>query len=150
MTSTDTKNYAVIQYDGDDANGVASIVGTLIQQNLDGDPDRIDVARRISRPVAIYSTDTDSAATIIFGPAKAIVYNDIVDHPGVTVMATVDQILDVSQLTMNAGGLVPVGFFTRRGLHVIADILRHRLVVRGLLTHTIATLRFISLVSVAS
>ena len=65
-------------------------------------------------------------------------------------MATVDQILDVSQLTMNAGGLVPVGFFTRRGLHVIADILRHRLVVKELLTHTIATLRFISLVSVAS
>jgi hypothetical protein len=150
VTSTNTKNYAVIQYDGDDANGVASIVGTLIEQNLDGDPDRIGAARRISRPVAIYSTDTDSAATIIFGPAEATVYNDIVDHPGVTVMATVEQILDVSQLKMNAGGLVPVGFFTRRGLHVIADILRHRLVVRGLLTHTIATLRFISLVSVAS
>ena len=81
MTSTDTKNYAVIQYDGDDANGVASIVGTLIQQNLDGDPDRIDVARRISRPVAIYSTDTDSAATIIFGPAKATVYNESLITP---------------------------------------------------------------------
>jgi hypothetical protein len=150
MTSTDTKNYAVIQYDGDDANGVASIVGTLIRQNLDGYPARTSVARHISRPVAIYSTDTDTAATIIFGHATATVYNDIVDHPGVTIMATVDQILDVSQLKMNAGGLVPVGFLTRRGLHVIADIVRHRLVVRGLLTHTIATLRFISLVSVAS
>jgi len=64
------------------------------------------------------------------------------------VMASVDQITDVSQLKMRAGGLVPVGFFTKRGLHVLGEIARHKLVVKGLLTHTVTALRFIAMVSV--
>ncbi|MEN0134912.1 MAG: hypothetical protein AAGC80_07175 [Rhodococcus sp. (in: high G+C Gram-positive bacteria)] len=147
MTTVET-GYAVTLYDGQDANGVAGIVGMLLGQNLDNFPARVKFARRISRPVAIYSTDTETACTIIFGSDEAVVYNDIVGKPAVTVMATVDQILDVSQLPMKAGGLVPVGFFTGRGMSVLGQILRHKLVVKGLLTHTVTALRTIALVSV--
>ena len=147
MTTVE-KGYAVTMYDGEDANGVAGIVGMLLEQNLDNFPSRVKFARRISRPVAIYSTDTDTACTIVFGSDEAIVYNDIVGKPAVTVMATVDQILDVSQLPMKAGGLVPVGFFTGRGMSVLGQILQHKLVVKGLLTHTVTALRTIALVSV--
>jgi hypothetical protein len=148
VTTTTATRYTVSLYDGDDANGVANIVGMLIQQNLDQFPERVKVARRIPRPVTVYSTDTDSAATIVFGSDEAVVFNDVVGKPSVTVMATVDQILDVSQLKMNAGGLVPVGFFTKRGMSVLGSILGHKLVVKGLLTHTLTSLRFIALVSV--
>lgn len=148
MTTTTTSSYAVSQYDGEDANGVASIVGMLLQQNLENFPERIKIARRMSRPVTIYSTDTDSACTIVFGTDEAVVFNDVVGRPSVTVMATVDQILDVSQLEMKAGGLLPVGFFTKRGMSVLASILKHQLVVKGLLTHTLSSLRTIALVSV--
>ncbi|MFC9549917.1 hypothetical protein ACFTWF_03615 [Rhodococcus sp. NPDC056960] len=147
MTTVET-GYAVTLYDGQDANGVAGIVGMLLGQNLDNFPSRVKFARRISRPVAIYSTDTETACTIIFGSDEAVVYNDIVGKPAVTVMATVDQILDVSQLPMKAGGLVPVGFFTGRGMSVLGQILQHKLVVKGLLTHTVTALRTIALVSV--
>lgn len=147
MTTVET-GYAVTLYDGQDANGVAGIVGMLLGQNLDNFPSRVKFARRISRPVAIYSTDTDTACTIVFGSDEAVVYNDIVGKPAVTVMATVDQILDVSQLPMKAGGLVPVGFFTGRGMSVLGQILQHKLVVKGLLTHTVTALRTIALVSV--
>ena len=147
MTTVET-GYAVTLYDGDDANGVAGIVGMLLGQNLENFPSRVKFARRISRPVAIYSTDTETACTIIFGSDEAVVYNDIVGKPAVTVMATVDQILDVSQLPMKAGGLVPVGFFTGRGISVLGQILQHKLVVKGLLTHTVTALRTIALVSV--
>ncbi|QHE74016.1 hypothetical protein [Rhodococcus sp. WAY2] len=146
--TTVKKGYAVTLYDGQDVNGVAGIVGMLLGQNLENFPSRVKFARRISRPVAIYSTDTDSACTIIFGSDEAVVYNDIVGKPAVTVMATVDQILDVSQLPMKAGGLIPVGFFTGRGLSVLGQILQHKLVVKGLLTHTVTALRTIALVSV--
>lgn len=142
--------YPVRLYDGDDANGVASILGTLLQQNFDNFPSRVKIARRMPRPVAVVSTDTDSVATIVFGAEEAVVYNDIVGRPSVTVKATVDQILDVSQLKMKAGGLVPVGFFTKRGMGVLGNILAHRLVVKGLLTHTVTALQFIALVSIAS
>ncbi|MDT2005019.1 hypothetical protein FXW78_10420 [Rhodococcus opacus] len=146
--TTVKKGYAVTLYDGQDANGVAGIVGMLLGQNLENFPSRVKFARRISRPVAIYSTDTETACTIVFGSREAVVYNDIVGKPAVTVMATVDQILDVSQLPMKAGGLVPVGFFTGRGMSVLGEILKHKLVVKGLLTHTVTALRTIALVSV--
>lgn len=149
MTTAQSDTYGVTLHDGDEANGVANVVSVLLSQNLENFPDRIAVARRMSRPVTIYSTDTESACTIVFGSENATVYNDVVGRPSVTVMATVNQILDVSQLRMRAGGLLPVGFCTKRGVSVLTEILTHRLVVKGLLSHTIASLRTIALLSVA-
>ncbi|MFD6059934.1 hypothetical protein [Rhodococcus wratislaviensis] len=148
MTTVESSTYPVTLYDGEDANGVASIVGMLLGQNVENYPSRVKFARKIPRPVSIYSTDTDSACTIVFGTDEAIVYNDIVGRPSVTIKASVDQILDVSQLSMKAGGLIPVGFFTTRGMTVLGGILTHKLVVKGLLTHTLTALRTIALVSV--
>jgi hypothetical protein len=140
--------YAVSLYDGEDANGVTDMVGSLLEQNLENFPSRIKYARKISRPVAVYNSDSDSACTMVFGTDDAVVYNDIVGVPVVTVIATVDQVLDVSQLRMKAGGLVPVGFFTKRGFKVLGAILAHKLIVKGLLTHTLTALRTIALVSI--
>ncbi|QSE87410.1 hypothetical protein JWS13_01895 (plasmid) [Rhodococcus pseudokoreensis] len=148
MTTVESGTYPVSEYDGQEANGVANIVGMLLGQNLENFPSRIKFARKIARPVSIISTDTDSACTIVFGTDEAVVYNDVVGKPAVTVIATVDQILDVSQLPMKAGGLIPVGFFTGRGMTVLGAILTHKLVVKGLLTHTVTALRTIALVSV--
>jgi hypothetical protein len=150
MTYTHPKSYQVSAYDGDNANGAVGILTMLLQQNLDNFPSRLKIARRMPRPVAVVSTDTGDVATIVFGSEEAVVYNDLVGRPSVTVHATVDQIVDVSQLQMKAGGLVPVGFFTKRGFRVLGNILAHRLVVKGLLTHTITALQFIALVSVAA
>ncbi|MFI2562115.1 hypothetical protein [Nocardia farcinica] len=122
----------------------------LLSQNLENHPERIGTARRIRRPVTIHSTDTDSACTIVFGNDNGSVCNDAVGNPSVTIMATVDQILDVSQLRMRAGGLLPVGLFTTRGFSVLGAILTRKMVVRGLLTHPLTALRVISLVSVVS
>jgi hypothetical protein len=149
MTSTQTNSYPVTLNDGDDANGIANILCTLLQQNFESFPSRVKVARRVRRPVAVYSTDTESGATIIFKEDMAVVYNDIVEKPSVTVNATVDQIIDVSQLPMKAGGLLPAGFFTKRGFSVLGSILKHSLVVKGLLSHTASALRLIALLSVA-
>jgi hypothetical protein len=148
MTVTEPAAYVVSLHDGDDANGVANIVGTLLGENFENFPSRITFARKISRPVAIVSTDTATACTIIFANDGAVVHNDIVGSPSVTIKATIDQILDVSQLQMKAGGLYPVGFFTKRGMGVLGAILTHKLIVKGLLTHTLTSLRTIALVSV--
>lgn len=147
MTTVE-RTYAVSLYDGDDANGVADIVGMLLDQNFEAFPERIKVARKISRPITIYNPDSDNTCTIVFGTDNAVVYNDVVGEPIVTVIATVDQILNVSQLQMKAGGLIPTGFFTKRGFGVLGAILAHKLVVKGLLTHTVTALRTIALVSV--
>ena len=141
--------YSVSCHDGDEANGVANILNMLLMQNFANKPELVKVARRMKRPVAVISTDTETEATLEFGQEGVIIYNGIVGDPSVAVHATVDQILDVSQLKMKAGGLLPVGFFTKRGGKVLGQIATHKLVVKGLLTHTIASLRTIALVSVA-
>lgn len=146
MTTTDT--YHVTKHDGDAANGVADIVSMLLAQNFASYPKRIRTARRVRRPVGVYSKDTDTACTAIFAADGATVRNDINGRPSVTVKATVDQIMNVSQLKMKAGGLLPVGFFTKRGMGVLANIAAGKLVVRGLFIHPVTALRFIALMSI--
>ncbi|WP_019747330.1 hypothetical protein [Rhodococcus erythropolis] len=148
MTTVAPTAYPVTLYDGSEANGVATIVSALLGQNFDSFPGRVRLARKMARPVTIVSTDTESACTVVFKSDEAVVFNDVVGRPSVTVIATVDQILDVSQLPMKMGGLIPVGFFTKRGLRVLKEIATRKLVVKGLFTHTVAALRTIALVSV--
>ena len=130
-------------------NGVASILSMLLTQNFTAKPELIAVAKRMHRPFAIVSTDTETQATVDFGHDGVTIYNGVMGSPAVLVYGTVDQILDVSQLKMKAGGLLPVGFFTKRGGKVLGQIVTHKLVVKGLLSHTVTSLRTIALVSVA-
>lgn len=141
--------YDVVLYDGEDeANGVANIVQVLLSQNMNEIPKRIPIARRMPRPVAIYSLDTDSACTISFQRDKCIIYNGIVGRPSVLVKSTVDDILMVSQLKMVGSGLIPVGFFTGRGVKVLLQIAKHKLIVKGLILHPVTALQVIGLFSI--
>lgn len=138
----------IVLEEGDQANGVASIVGTLLQQNFENFQGRDRIADRVRRPVAIYNVDTKEGCTLTFGPGETRVANEVIGKPVVEVRATTNQIVDVSQLLMRGGGLLPAGFFTRRGLRVLGQIATGRLKVRGLLSHPLTALRLIALVSV--
>jgi len=150
MAHPATGDYAVTLDDGSDANGIAGVVATLLSQNLETFPDRIRLARKLTRPVTISSTDIDSTCTVTCGSRAVTISNDVVGKPSVMVTATVEQILDLSQLKMKASGLLPVGFFTRRGGRVLAAIATRNLRVRGLITHPVTALRVIALLSVVS
>jgi hypothetical protein len=143
-------DYPVTLQDGPDANGIASVVATLLAQNFEAFPARVQVARKLTRPVTITGRDIDSTCTISCSSHDLTISNDVVGRPSVIVTATVDQILDLSQLTMKARGLLPVGFFTKRGLRILAAIAVGNLTVRGLITHPITALRVIALLSVVS
>lgn len=144
------RDYPVILKDGPDANGIASVVGTLLAQNFEAFPARVQLARKLTRPVTISGSDIDSTCTISCSSHDVTISNDVVGKPSVTVTATVDQILDLSQLKMRAGGLLPVGFLTRRGLRILGAIALGNLNVRGLITHPVTALRVIALLSVVS
>lgn len=143
-------DYAVTLDDGPDANGIAGVVATLLTQNFETFPDRVPLARKLTRPVTISGSDIDSTCTITCGAHDVAIANDVVGRPSVTVTATVEQILDLSQLRMRASGLLPVGFFTRRGLRTLVAIAGGKLKVRGLVTHPVTALRVIALLSVVS
>lgn len=145
-----TRDYPVNLTDGPDANGIASVVATLVEQNLEAFPARVRLARRLTRPVTITGRDIDRTCTISCGPRDVAIANDVVGAPSVTVTATVEQILDLSQLKMKASGLLPVGFFTGRGLRILAAIASGNLEVRGLVAHPVTALRVIALLSVVA
>ena len=150
MSQPATRDYPVNLSDESDANGIAGVVATLLTQNFETFPTRIELARKLTRPITISGSDIESTCTIRCGPRHATISNDVVGKPSVTVTATVEQILDLSQLKMKASGLLPVGFFTRRGLHILAAIATGNLRVQGLITHPITALRVIALLSVVS
>lgn len=139
--------YPVTLVDGSDANGVAALLGTLLEQNFTEFPGRVRTARKVPRPVMVHSTDTGESATLVFYADRLDVYNGKVGRPSVTVKATVEQVLDVVELRMRAGGLLPVGFLTARGGRVLGAMARHRLVVKGLIRHPVTALAFIALAS---
>jgi hypothetical protein len=150
MAHPDSRDYPVTLSDGPDANGIAGVIGTLLEQNFETFPNRIELARRLTRPITISGIDIDSTCTINCGPRDVTIFNDVVGRASVTVTATVEQILDLSQLKMKASGLLPVGFFTKRGLHILAAIGTGKLGVRGLITHPVTALRVIALLPVES
>lgn len=134
---------------GDEPNGVAFVLGALLDENFTNFPQRASIARRVKRPIAVNSVDTDEITTATFGESSMSLHNGVYGKPTVTVKATVDQITEVSQLKMKAGGLLPVGLlFSKRGMKVLGQILTHKLVVKGLIKHPVTSLRFIALVSI--
>lgn len=150
MSHPATRGYPVTLTDGPDANGIAGVVATLVAQNLEAFPARVRLARKLTRPVTIIGSDIDSTCTISCGTRDVAIANDVVGDPSVTVTATVEQLLDLSQLRMKASGLLPVGFLTGRGFRILAAIAAGNLRVRGLVTHPITTMRVIALLSVVS
>src|SRR5258708_23204705 len=87
-----------------EANGVTGILGSLLDENFANFPDRSHIARRLRKPVAVYSVDTDESTTAVFDTFDAVVRNGIVGEPVVTVKATAEQLLPVPELQLPGGG----------------------------------------------
>lgn len=144
-----TKEYPVTCAAGDEANGTASIMKALLEQNFANKPYMIKVAKRMRRPVAIISTDTETEVTIDFSHHGAVVYNGIVGEPNVALHVDSDQLLELSKLRIRAGGFLPVGLVSPVGIRIVRQVIGRKMVIKGLLSHTIASMRTLALVSLA-
>lgn len=133
----------------DDVNGTGAVLYGLISEKVAKDPRAAHVARVIGRPVTVRNVDDGAEATVVPGPTATRVINGPAVNPVVYVEATVDQLLDLSQLEMRRGGLWPIGLFTGRGARILLQIATGKLKVRGLLRHPLIVFRFLALVSVA-
>jgi hypothetical protein len=133
----------------DDVNGTGAVLYGLISEKVAMDPRAAHVARAIGRPVTVRNMDDGAEATVVPGRTATRVINGPAVDPVVRVEATVDQLLDLSQLEMRRGGLWPIGLFTARGARILLQIATGKLRVHGLFRHPFTVFRFIALVSVA-
>ena len=134
-----------VGYDDAEPNGLASMIGGLVEANLAAHPER---ARLLRRPavVAIVALDADVACTVRLSPGMVAVVNGPTGAPAVVVRADTTTLAELTATPLRLGYPDP---FTAPGRAVVAKLLRGDLKVRGLLRHPILVSRLTRLLSVA-
>jgi hypothetical protein len=131
-----------VTYADAEPNGLASLLGDLVEQNLRRDPAR----HRLLRPgvVAIGSTDAEVAATLRFARGSVEVANGADPGADVHVQATGASLLALAGAPLRFG--LPDAT-SKQGRAVVGDILRGEIRVRGLVTGAAAVRRLTMLLS---
>ncbi|GAB6273755.1 MAG: hypothetical protein STSR0004_06180 [Peptococcaceae bacterium] len=140
--------YPVVLADGEEANGLAYLINMLLGQNLSTNPEKQKLAAKMNCTIGIDSIDTEQKVTLTFSPAQLIIKNDFTKPRLITVSATTDHIMEVTQLKV-IKNILPVGFLTKRGWQLIKEILAGRFKIKGLIIHPLKVIKFVALVSVS-
>ena len=133
---------ASVMYADAEPNGLASMLGKLIEQNLVRDPRR----RRLLRPavVALTATDADVGVTLRIGGGRVEVANGADPRPHLAVRTDAHRLLDLAGVPLRLGLPDPL---TAPGREVTRALLTGRLRVRGLLRHPMRLMRLNRLLS---
>jgi hypothetical protein len=81
-----------------DQNGLATMLATLMAQNVEGDPARARTLGRLSGRVAIVAEDAGVSTTIELRRGRVNVHDGIVGIPDLTIRGGVEQIGDMSRM----------------------------------------------------
>ena len=148
MTGADAGSEAgaaiAVTYADAEPNGLASMLGRLIEQNLARDPRR----RGLLRPatVALTATDAEVAVTLRVKRDRVEVANGVDARAHLVVATDSHRLLDLAAVPLQLGLPDPL---THRGRGVMGALLRRRLRVRGLLRHPLRLTRLNRLLSAA-
>jgi hypothetical protein len=123
-------------------NGLASMLGALIEENLTRDPAR----RVLLRPgvVALVATDAAVGATLRIDHGTLGITNGVGPHPQLEVRTDSHRLLDLAAVPLRLGLPDPL---TPRGRAVIVALVGGQLRVRGLLRHPLLLTRLNRLLS---
>jgi hypothetical protein len=134
-----------VEYTDAEPNGLAAMIGGLIEANVAAHPDRA----RLLRPpalVGIEARDAEVACTVRLSPDGVTVANGLTGRPAVVVRADTVTLTDLTTVHLRLGfpdALTPAG----RAL--TAKLLKGDLHVRGLLRRPAVVSRLNRLLSVA-
>lgn len=120
----------VVVFEDPEPNGLAAMLGGLVQANLAADPGR---ARLLAKPAAftLEAVDAGVAATLTLRPGEVRVANGVGSGSRVHVRADSATLLDLSRAPLRFG-LPDVA--SAEGRAVIGKLVRRQLRIRGLLT----------------
>lgn len=136
----------VILAEGDNASGLASMMGTLLAQNVERVPQKYEDFRRVNADVLIDVKDLGEAITLSFSGERCTIHNGRSGRPRVGIVTDSDTLMGLSMLHIGALGLP--NYFDDAGRGVLRAMRTGRLRIRGM--HHIQTLnRITRLFSVA-
>ncbi len=133
-----------VRYWDSEPNGLAAMIGGLIQGNLDADPERTGL---LSSPAtyAIVAPDVDVAVSIRVKDGSVTVRNGLVGRPDIVITADSDALLGLSSVPLRFG--LPDAT-TKEGREVTRKLLNGELKVKGLLFNPLKLARLNKLLSV--
>jgi hypothetical protein len=134
-----------VVYADQEPNGLAAMVGGLIEANLRQHPDR----RSLLRPavVVLAASDAGVSVRIALSPNRVAVSNgpSRPGRPQVRVRADAESLLLLSSAPLRFGMPDP---FSRDGRRVLSKIVRREIRISGLIAHPLTVARFSRLLSV--
>ena len=134
-----------VVYADPEPNGLAAMVGRLIEANLRQHTER----RSLLRPavVELVATDAGVSVRIALSPGRVSVSDGSrgPDRPRVRVWADSDALLLLSSAPLRFGLPDP---FSRDGRRVLAKVVRREIRISGLVAHPFTMARFAKLLSV--
>ncbi len=129
--------------EGDDPSGLAELVAGLLSQQFAREPAR---AALLEPSVVVLSMpDARVAVTVHLAPGRVRVADGVASGAHLRVVASADRMLALAAAPLRAGLPDPL---RREGRAVLADVLRGRVRVHGMVRHPRRLARFTALLSV--
>jgi hypothetical protein len=121
----------MVEYPDAEPNGLASMLGGIVDGSLKAHPDRERLLASVST-YGIRARDIGVEVSIRLAPGKVTVRNGIIGKPQILVEADAETLVGLSSVPLRFG--LP-DITTKEGRDVNGKLLRGRLKVRGLLLH---------------
>src|ERR1700694_4470408 len=126
---------ALVEYADMEPSAFASMLGGLIEANVDGRPEKQPDFESLVARVGVWVTDIDEGVTLDFKGGKLTVHNGLKPRRTITIRADSETVMSLSNLKIGAFGM-PV-YYDEVGRGVAAKLLRGKLKIDGLLPNVI-------------
>jgi hypothetical protein len=132
-----------VTLEGDDPSGLAELLAGLLSRQLAREPGR---AALLQPSVVVLSMpDAGVAVTVDLSPGRVRVVDGVAASAHIRVVASADRVLALAAAPLRAGLPDPLH---REGRAALADVLRGRVRVHGIVRHPRRLARFTALLSV--
>jgi len=136
---------AVIVDEGAQENGLAIMLGDLMQQNMDQHPEKVRAFGWLKGSVAITAPDAEVSLTMFFNRGSCVIFNGVVGRPDLHVEADSEVILGLSNTPLRYGLPDPLAPASKE---LVGRLLSGKLKIRGLAFHPLTLTLLTNVLSV--
>ncbi|MDQ4005275.1 MAG: hypothetical protein M3135_03115 [Actinomycetota bacterium] len=133
----------VVEFADPEPNGLAAMIGGLLQANLEAHPERADLLTRAL--VGVMAQDAHVSITLELSPDRIVVRNGLAPRTDVTVRTDSETLTELSTTPLRLG--YPDATKTE-GRRITRKLLSGDLAVRGLVRHPLVVSRLNRLLAV--